>query len=100
MTASIRHFPLVEQSRSEMEPPSSLLLARVGLSLDNATRYVCTQVRTIEHADDKAKTVVMHMFLELVGRAASDPNVTVTELLEALYEHIPEGTREAAGDRR
>jgi hypothetical protein len=93
MSASIAQFPM---SNQPVDEPSveTRLYARVGEGLENATKFMCTRLREIAHADHQSDTVTMLMMLEVVGRAASLPeNVSVTQLLEALYRHIPEDTR-------
>jgi hypothetical protein len=94
MTAIITQFPGTDQ-RVE-ETPSALLTARVTVGVRNATITMCQHVADIAHADDRAKRVAMLMLLEVVGRAASDPNTTVNQLLQALWERVPEDVQIAA----
>lgn len=76
--------------------PSALLSARVALSVKRATETMCANLSAIQHADERAKAVTMLMLLEVVGRASSDPETTVNQLLQALWEQVPEDARVAA----
>ncbi len=101
MSASITQFPVPNQPEGETVSVEARLHERVGVGLDAATKFMCTRLREIAHADEQADTVTMLMMLEVVGRAASLPeNVTVTQLLEALYKHVPEDVRMVEGGSR
>jgi hypothetical protein len=94
--AIIANFPAVEKPRVEPETPAAILSARVAVGVKRAAAVMCAHVSAIDHAGKQAETVAMLAILEVVGRAASDPDTTVNQLLQALWEQVPEDTRIAA----
>jgi hypothetical protein len=95
--AIITQFPV----HVDLDAPAAILSARVAVGVNRATETMCANLVSIDHADERAKAVTMLMLLEVIGRAASDPDTTVNQLLQALWEQVPEDTRMAAeGGRR
>jgi hypothetical protein len=98
MSASIARFPVDDQ---QVETPSSILSARVIVGFNFAVSRVCQNVGHIAHADEKAEQVVWLAIHDVLVRAASDPDVTLSQLLLAFYELAPEDApRKTHGDGR
>jgi hypothetical protein len=90
MHGSISQVPVADQPRP-VETPSAILSARVQVGFNFAVSRICGNVSHIAHADEKAEAVVWLAIHDVLVRAASDPNVTVTQVLEAFFELAPEG---------
>jgi hypothetical protein len=97
MTPSVIQFPVFDQKPAPEGHVSSILATRVAVGVFNATKTMCQYPHVVAHADDDARRLVILMLTEVAGRAAIDPATTVTELLDALRELVPEGHREQAG---
>jgi hypothetical protein len=89
--AIITQFPVPV----DPETPAAILSARVAVGVNRATHTMCANLSAVDHADERAKSVTLLMLLEVIGRAASDPDTTVNQLLQALWEQIPEDARAA-----
>jgi hypothetical protein len=89
MSAIVSHFSQQGQ-QPPMETPSSILSARVSVGFNFAVTRVCQNVGHIAHADEKAENVVWLAIHDVLVRAASDPDVTLAQLLLAFYELAPE----------
>lgn len=99
-TPMILNFPTASTGHTASQPaiaPSALLSARVAVGIHNATRTMCLNVQHIDHAQGKARHVVFLMFMELLGRTAVDPTTTVNELLQAVFEQVPEDVMPTTG---
>lgn len=96
MTASIAQFPVDDQ---QPETPSAILSARVSVGFNFAVSRVCGNVNHIAHADEKAEAVVWLAIHDVLVRAASDPYVTVSDLMLAFYELAPEDAPRSTGRR-
>jgi hypothetical protein len=94
--AIISYFPITDEPHVEPQTPAAILSARVAVGVTRATRTMCSHTLDIAHANERAKKVAMLMLLEVIGRAASDPETTVNQLLQALWEQVPEDVRIAA----
>jgi hypothetical protein len=95
---------IVAQVSKQSEPPpidtaTAMLNARVEVGFNYAVERVCQNVHHIDHADKDAEQVIWLAIHDVLVRAASDPDVTVTQLLLAFLEVEPEGTLRTMGRR-
>jgi hypothetical protein len=90
MTPSVIQFPAFEKRPVPDGHASAVLATRVAVGVFNATKTMARYPQIVAHADEDARRLVLLMAVEIVGRASIEPTTTVTDLLNALYELVPE----------
>jgi hypothetical protein len=86
---------IVAQVSMQSEPPpidtaTAMLNARVEVGFNFAVERVCQNVHHIDHADKDAEQVVWLAIHDVLVRAASDPNVTLSQLMLAFHRVDPD----------
>lgn len=96
-------FGIISQVSAPHQSPAievkTMLEARVEVGFNFAVERVCSNVGHIDHAGHEAEQVIWLAIHDVLVRAASDPHVTVSELMLAFCKLAPEDTR-PAGVRR
>jgi hypothetical protein len=90
MIPSVIQFPVFKKRPAPEGHASAVLATRVAVGVFNATRTMARYPSVVAHADEDARRLVILMAMEIVGRAAIEPATTVTDLLNALYQLVPE----------
>jgi|SRR5688572_16881326 hypothetical protein len=97
-------FGIMPQVSAPHQPPAievkTMLEARVEVGFNYAVERVCSNVGHIDHAGDEAENVVWLAIHDVLVRAASEPDVTVSQLMLAFYKLAPEDMPRPAGVRR
>jgi hypothetical protein len=97
MSSILIPFPVFEQPPAPQGHASAVLSARVAVGVSNATKTMARYPQVVAHADEDSRRLVVLMMMEIIGRAAIEPTTTANEILAALYELVPEGTRSTNG---
>jgi hypothetical protein len=91
MSSIVIPFPVSDQPLSMPERPvPALLSARVAVGVINATKTLAQYPSIVAHADEDSRRLVILLMLEVVARAAADPETKATDIMAALYELVPE----------
>jgi len=83
-------FPVNDQPPPPDGHVSALLSARVAVGVINATKTLAQYPQIVTHADEDCRRLVILLMLEIVARAAADPETKATDIMAALYELVPE----------
>lgn len=97
MALSVIPFPMNEKPPAPDGHVSALLSARVAVGVINATKTLARYPQIVIHADEDSRRLVILMLLEVVARAAADPETKATDIMAALYELVPEDSAQANG---
>jgi hypothetical protein len=92
MTPMILRFPVPDQPMAPVVPgtPSAALVSKVAVGLHRATETMSRYPQIVVHADEDSRRLALLMLVEVVGRANQVEGATVADLLNALYQLVPE----------
>jgi hypothetical protein len=83
-------FPVNDYPAPPEGQVSALLSARVAVGVINATKTLAQYPSIVAHADEDSRRLVILLMLEVVARAAADPDTKAIDIMAALYELVPE----------
>jgi hypothetical protein len=92
MPTIILPFPVPDQTVPRALPGSrsAVLVSKVAVGLHRATETMSRYPQIVVHADEDSRRLALLMLIEVVGRAATVEDASVGELLNALYQLVPE----------
>lgn len=96
MSSILIPFPVIDQPTAPEGHVSALLSARVAVGVINATKTLARYPQIVAHADEDSRRLVILMLLEVIARAAVEPQTTAADVMAALYELVPEDMQKGA----
>jgi hypothetical protein len=91
MSSIVIQFPASDQSMATSHNShSAALVSKVAVGLHRATETMSRYPQIVVHADEDSRRLALLMLVEVVGRANQIEGATVADLLNALYQLVPE----------